>query len=121
MQGITQKIFRFLGVNERFCPDTGRRYKVASTQGAADSYLGRLVFATESTWLGSLAIRLIPKKLGLWVQNQLRDRLSRRGGGSKIAPLDFDTRMVCWDRLKADVQTLEKLLGRDLSSWKPVK
>lgn len=119
VQGVVRKIFQFIGVDEDFLPDTGRRYKVASTQGAADSYLGRLVFATESTWLGALAIRLIPKKFGLWMQNHLRDRLSRKGGGTEIPPLDTDTRMFCWELLKEDVQVLEKLLDKDLSGWNP--
>lgn len=119
LNGVIRKIYRFLGVNDTFTADTERRYKVASTHGAADSYLGRLVFATETTWLGAIAIRLIPRSLGLQIQNILRDLVSRKGDGRDIPPLDFEVRNFCWEHLEADVQLLEKLLGRDLSNWKP--
>ena len=118
-QSVIQKIYRFIGVDDSFVADTNRQFKVASTVGAADGFLGRLVFATESTWLGALAIKIVPKKAGLWLQNTLRDMVSKKGGGRKIPPLSFETRMHCWSQLKDDVTKLEGLLGRDLSLWKP--
>lgn len=118
-QAVIKKIYRFIGVDDSYIADTERRFKVASTVGAADSYLGRLVFATESTWLGRMAIKLVPKKAGLWAQNILRDIVSKRKGGRRIPALSLETKSLCWDRLKDDVVKLEKLLDRDLSGWAP--
>lgn len=118
-QAVIQKIYQFIGVEDTFCADTGRQFKVASTVGAADGFLGRLVFATESTWLGALAIKFIPKKAGLWVQDILRDFVSKSRGGRKIPALSLETKLLCWQRLQDDVKQVEQLLARDLSYWKP--
>ncbi|VAW54786.1 Sulfotransferase [hydrothermal vent metagenome] len=117
-QTIMQEIYRFLGVDDAFCADTRRQFKVASTVGASDGFFGRLVFATETTWIGSFAIKLIPKKVGLLLQNALRDIVSKRRGGRKIPMLSQEIKLFCWQQLQDDVKYLEVLLERDLSHWK---
>jgi len=119
-QSVLQEIYRFLGVDDTYIADIGRQFKVASKVGAADGFLGRLVFATESTRLGALAIKIVPKKIGLRVQNILRDVISKRHDGRKIPSLSFEIKDRCWQQLQGDVRQLEQLLERDLSHWKPM-
>jgi len=118
-QAVIQKIYRFIGVDDSYQADTSRQFKVASTVGAADGFLGRLIFATESTRIGALAIKIVPKKAGLWLQNILRDAFSKRHGGRKIPLLSQATKAYCWQQLQDDVKRLEQMLERDLSHWKP--
>ena len=119
MLAVLKNIFLFLGVDDRFQPDTSERLKVASTKGAADSYFGRLVFATESTWLGRLAVKIIPQSIGLATQRCLQKMLSKSGQGNKVPELTHQQRKSLWPKVENDVNALECLIERDLSDWKP--
>ncbi len=118
-QAMLKNISVFLGVDEGFQPDTSERLKVASTKGAADSYFSRLVFATESTWLGRLAEKIIPQSIGRAAQRRLQQVLSKSGQGNKVPKLTYQQKRSLWPKVGNDVKELECLIGRDLSHWKP--
>lgn len=115
---VISDLFRYIQVDSTFNVDTSKRYKVASTVGANDGYLGRLAFATESTWLGRFAQNVVPRRLGQEIHRRVQDLVSSRGAGRRIPKLDKASRELAWSRVADDVSHLESVLRIDLNDWR---
>ena len=99
-----QDIFRFLGVDPAFSPDTQRRYLEAQVpRFAAVGWLKR-------SGLWQVAARLTPSAL----RPLVRRTLTRRPATTHMDPED---RQFLLDFYRDDVRNLATLLGRSLDAW----
>lgn len=105
---VVREIYRFLGVDESFSPNTSLRLN-ASGQPRSQ-VINRLIHAGEHRWKTPLQ-RVIPHRLGVWAKETLRNANLRE---SRVPQVD---RRRLAARLAKDVVHLEGLLGRPLDDW----
>ena len=106
--GMIRDIFRFLGVDETFTPDTSTRYNLSGVPrsravGALVKRLGGLTPVVK---------RVVPFKA--------RQRI-KRGVFVKAPPLEPAVRRGLVEAYREDVLRLGDLLGRNLSAWLSVE
>ena len=108
---VTQEIFRFLGVDETFVPDTSVKHVVGG-------------LPRNKLW-GAIVRGLVLTRpiLRPFVPVPLRQRsidfisnLQRRGL-AKPSPLDPETRRELIQEYQQDILSLQELIQRDLSDW----
>lgn len=107
--GTMQDIYRFLGVDKTFVPNTA----VIHNPG------GRTRFTSLERCLQAKVIkRIVPKA----VIPACRRMASRLRGLNRIkpAPMTRDMRAALIDIYRSDILQLQTLLGRDLSAWMTV-
>jgi hypothetical protein len=102
---VLEEMFRFLGVDSSFIPDTSQRYLVPSVPR-------------------SLALGQFLKKSGLWqrgarmspsaFRSTLKKLAVRSRGAVSVSPKD---REFLHDYYREDIQKLAQLLDRDLTAW----
>jgi hypothetical protein len=112
--GMTRDVFRFLGVDDTFVPDTSVRFNVTGLPRSR-SFPSALMKGRQF-----LLDKLTP------IQPYIPSTLWR-GGGTMIwalynanfakPPLGDDVRGDLVDYFRADVRRLETLIGSDLSHW----
>jgi hypothetical protein len=101
---LLRSVFRFLGVNAEFAPDTGRRYLEAQVPHlAAIGWLKRLGF-----W--QTAARVTPSSL----RPLIHRALIRRPGATRMDPAD---RQFLVNFYREDIGRLASLVGRNLDPW----
>ncbi len=106
--GLMGSIFRFLGVDDSFVPDTSRRH---NPSGVPKSRL--LVYMLKRPNPLRAALKpLLPKRLRRLLSEGLQNR-----NLSKAPPLDPEVRRRLIETYREDVLKLEDLIGRDLSGW----
>jgi hypothetical protein len=105
--GVSQSVFRFLGVDDSFVPDASLRHNPASVpKGEA----------------ARLAIRFMNTKLPIIRKIMPPSSKARKLVQSRILteespPLDPGVRAELIEGYREDVLKLEELIGRDLSAW----
>lgn len=110
--GVSQDIFRFLGVNDAFVPDASVSYNTAG--------------APKSGIVSALVKRMGPaiflrRRLPLGIRRRLP--LARAGGRLKglafvePPPLPPEAREELISEYRKDISKLQGLIGRDLSGW----
>jgi len=100
--GVLRDLFRFLDVDDAFVPDVSRRHLVG---GAPRSIAAsRLVYAKAVR-------RFLPRTL-----RRSLFEAERRWNRVRV-PLDERVRERLRDQFRGDVERVEALIGKDLSSW----
>jgi hypothetical protein len=109
--GVTQAIYRFLGVDDAFFPDTSLRVNASGTPKRP--WLARFyhrLFA-ESNPVKSLAQRTLPESVRWRFTTRVRNQNLQR---TKIDSADWN---YLTDLYRDDIAYLQQLLKRDLSLW----
>lgn len=105
--GVTQEVFRFIGVRDTFAPDV--RYR-ANQGGIPRSALLQSVIMRPN-----VASRFIGALLPQEARRRIRDTISRANVKRDEMPAAVRARLR--EELRGDILDLEQLIGRDLSSW----
>lgn len=105
-----KEVFQLLEVDEEFVPDVSRRHNVS---GIPKSFLVRLLLRDRP------AVSRVKRRLPGRVQDGLNGLLQNlRGRGLDRPEMRAETRSWLADYYQADIERLEKLIGRDLSAWR---
>jgi hypothetical protein len=105
---VVQDMFRFLGVDERFVPDTSARHNVSMVPR---NHLVHHLVAGEYPLKQALK-SVLPVGLRRSVKHNLLAPNLRRP-----SPLRPEVRQQLVEIFRADVLQLEDMIGRDLSAW----
>jgi len=105
---LTQDLFRVLGVDAAFVPDTSMRYEKS---GVPKSDRFQRFLLNPDHWVRRLARYLMPEAL--------RERLLIRMKNVNLEkpPLEPDVRERLMAAYRDDILRLQKLIDRDLSAW----
>ena len=106
--GMTQSIFRFLGVDDAFVPDTSRRHNVARIPRSR----ALQAFIEKPNPFKSVLRPFLPKGLRKRIALNLRNR-----NLAKPPPMPEGVREGLTEAYREDILKLQKLVGRDLSGW----
>ena len=105
--GVSQSVFRFLGVDDSFVPDASLRHNPASVpKGEA----ARLAIRFMNTMLPAVR-KVVPSAY------KVRRLVNTRILTEESPPLDPGVRAELIEGYREDVLKLEELIGRDLSAW----
>jgi len=105
--GVMRDLYAFLGVDESFVPDVRRRYNPSGLP----RYRSLQGFLTSSTVARRLARTVVPATHRKRMYDAVFQRNLRR------PPLDERLRGELVAGFRDDVEALQGLIGRDLSSW----
>lgn len=105
---VMQAIFRFIRVDDTFTPDFSYR----PNAGGTPKNKAIQDFVMKPNPLTGLAARFIPME----ARRRLRDAVSNLNVQKEACPPKVRARLI--DSLRSDIDALEAMLGRDLSSWK---
>ncbi|MFD1674165.1 sulfotransferase family protein [Alicyclobacillus fodiniaquatilis] len=106
-QATLQKVFRYLGVDDTFIPDTTIRHNVSGIPRSPKLHQ----FLTQSSFLKQMVRPMLPQKFRESTAAKVRERnLSKPS-------FPVSLRHELQNQFKMDVKALEKLAQRDLSSW----
>lgn len=106
--GTMQNIFRFLGVDDSFAPDTSRWHETRNYPRNRALH----AFVERPNPLKSTLRPLLPREL----RNRISANLSRRVR-TDPPPMPEDTRTQLTEAYRDDILRLQELIGRDLSGW----
>ena len=105
--GVSQSVFRFLGVDDAFVPDTSSRYNPASVpKGEPARIIIRFMNATLP-----VVRKILPSA------RKVRPLISRRILTDESPPIDPEIRRELIESYREDILKLQELIGRDLSAW----
>lgn len=105
---VLRDLYRFLGVDDQFAPDTSERRNVSMVP--KNQAYNRLI--ARQNPLKALVKALLP--------TDFRQRLKTRllsGNLSKPEPLPAEIRQQLIETFQPDILELQQLIGRDLSRW----
>ena len=108
-QALMKDIFRFLGVDDSFLPDTSGRYNASGIPRSRT--LLRLIM--RPNLLKTLAKPLMPKAL----RHEIKTFVTTSPWSLRRPPLDPQVRRDLVTGYRQDILKLQGLLGRDLSGW----
>lgn len=106
--GLMQDMFRFLGVDDTFVPDTFQKHNVSGIP--RNKALHK--FLKPSNPIGSILRPLLPSKLRQGLKNSLINFNLR-----KKPQLSSEVRRQFIEEYREDILKLQDLIQRDLSSW----
>jgi len=109
---VSQNMFRFLGVDDSFIPDTSLRHNVSGLPKSRALFW----FLKKPSPLRTALRTFVPKGLRKNLFVSLRSR-----NLSKVPPMPEEARMDLIEAYREDVRRLQDLIGRDLSGWLAVK
>lgn len=107
-ESVCQSIFCFLNVDSGFRPEVS---KIFNRSGPPKSRLLRYITSARFP-LRALLKTILPKEF-----EKVRIALVQKNIGS-VPPMRMDTREKLVLKFGEDIESLEKLIGRDLSVWK---
>ncbi|NET55154.1 MAG: sulfotransferase domain-containing protein [Symploca sp. SIO2E6] len=111
---LMQDMYQFIGVDDRFCPDTAKKYQVAQVPKVK---LVNTLLRKQNlprTIVASLMRYLLP----LTLRQSIRSRLIKLNStDKKQAPLSPEDRQQLVALYREDILQLQDLIQRDLSSW----
>ncbi len=107
--GTTQSIFRFLGVDDSFVPDTSRWHDDVSHIPRSRALQ---TFVEKPHPLKSALKPLLPEELRPRIRENLRHR-----NLTIPPPMPKDVRKQLTEAYREDILKLQGLIGRDLSGW----
>ena len=105
--GVTQEIFRFIGVDDTFVPDVSER----SNEGGIPRSALLQAVVMRPNMASKLAGALLPQG----VRRRIRDAISRANVKRDEIPADARERLR--GELVENILDLQALIGRDLSPW----
>jgi hypothetical protein len=105
---VMRDIFTFIGVDEDFAPDFSYR----PNAGGAPKNRALQDFVMKPNPLTALVARVVPME----ARRRLRDAISNLNVKKEACPPRTRARLVA--SLRSEIDALETMLGRDLSSWK---
>lgn len=105
-RNMMEEMFRFLGVDDTFAPKM-QRYNVSGIPRSI--YLQR--FLTEPSQTKAMLSRLLPASTRRDLRSFLRRKNLRR------PQMKASTRQLLKSTFRSDVERLQNLVGRDLTSW----
>jgi hypothetical protein len=113
--GVVQSVFRFLGVDDTFTPDTSSKHNPARIpKGEA----ARLMIKFMNTTLPVVSKVFPPAPK---VRQRVNGRILRQRVNSRILtgspPINPEIRRKLIDSYREDILKLQELIGRDLSMW----
>ncbi|TVR08063.1 MAG: sulfotransferase [Phormidium sp. GEM2.Bin31] len=111
---MMQDIYRFLGVDDQFVPDTSFRAQKAAVPQNKTIHRVLQTRNPLRSLAGSVLRLLFPEKTR---QNIRRYLLSLNYKDKSALPLSLEERRLLRDIYREDVLELQELLQRDLSSW----
>jgi len=103
------KIFRHIGVDDSFTPETSRNLNV--TRRPRYPFLNKLIW--QKSTLKKLFKYIAPNTITGPIRNLIRNT-----NNEPIPPLSPEARTLIIDHLIDDIEQTESLLDRDLSHWK---
>lgn len=112
---VARNLYKFLGIDSDFIPPSiNRRINEAFTVKSV--LLKNLAYKTFDliyrAKLEGLRMRILESQKSLDIYSFINKK------PAKYAPMDSETRKKCMDMYKEDIESLEKLINRDLSAWK---
>jgi hypothetical protein len=107
--GTTQSIFRFLGVDDTFVPDTSVKYD--DVPGVPRSHALH-TFVGKPNPLKSALKPFVPRGLRRRISANLH-----KGNLKGAPPMDEEIREELTEAYREDITKLQRLIGRDLSGW----
>lgn len=110
---VTQSIFRFLGVDDAFMPDTSSKHNPSGVPKGAMSHamikaMDKTASAFLETFTSSSKVYPLLSKVRQSVQNRMV---------AKPPPIDPEIRSRLLEGYKEDISKLQELIGEDLSVW----
>ena len=105
--GVSQSVFRFLGVDDAFVPDTSSRYNPASVPKGE---LARIIIRFMNATL-PVVRKILPSA------RKVRPLISGRILTDESPPIDPEIRRELIEGYREDILKLQELIGRDLSAW----
>ena len=106
---VLREVFAFLGVDPTFEPDMSVRHKVAGTPRSKTLH----AILTQPNPVKSMAKRLLPAG----VRSRAYGAMMQRNVREHRESMRADTRQRLQALFRPDVERLERLLERDLSTW----
>ncbi|HBL11496.1 MAG TPA: sulfotransferase [Cyanobacteria bacterium UBA11162] len=114
-RGLVRDIFRFVGVDDSFVPDTSQKHKVSGLP--KNQAMHRLL--TKSSPMRSLAISilkpLMPAQLRQYIRDKIIDGLVKQN--LTRPQLSSALRQELIEIYREDILNLQNLINRDLSTW----
>ncbi|MEM9669037.1 MAG: sulfotransferase [Pseudomonadota bacterium] len=107
------EIYRFLGVDDSHEPDTGEKLNV----GGVPKYKALQRYLDQSAWGGTDPLRPIKRLFPKTLRSSLRKKITEANLETGKC-LTFEERRYFETRTTGQIETLEGLLNRDLSSWR---
>lgn len=112
--GIMQDIYKFIGVDDKFNPDTSIRQQAAAIpKNQAMNNLLQTKNPVRTAISSTLKV-VMP----LEMRQKIRSGLIKfNSGGKELKPLSSEERKLLTDFYREDILLLQDLIQRDLSSW----
>jgi hypothetical protein len=104
---VLKDIFRFLGVDETFVPNTSLRYNVSGIPRSRAIH----ALIMKPNVVTSLVGPLVPERL------RWRIKLPVANWNLAKPPISAEARRLLAPEFKEDILRLQKLIGRDLTAW----
>jgi len=113
-QGLMKEIYRFLGVDDNYTPDTSK--KVQEAKVPKNQTLNQLLNTPNPLRKTTAKVlnTLLPATL---VQNVRQKLVDLNQSKEKVAPLSAEERQQLIEFYREDILKLQELIQRDLSHW----
>ncbi|MGB3511688.1 MAG: sulfotransferase [Microcoleaceae cyanobacterium] len=112
--GIMQDIYKFIGVDDKFNPDTSIRQQAAAIpKNQAMNNLLQTKNPIRTAMSSTLKV-LMPLEMRQKIRSSL---IKLNSGGKELKPLSSEDRKLLTDFYREDILQLQDLIQRDLSSW----
>ena len=114
--GLSQRIFKILGVDDTFVPDVGTKHNLSGTpKNATLQQLYRFLNSSNKSGLKSLGKQLLPARFRQTVKQGAMQRLEEINlSRTTMLP---EVRLDLQGGYREDTEKLQVLIGRDLSGW----
>ena len=109
-------IFRFLEVSDDFQVDLAKKHNVSESLRVPRHMLLYDFFMNPSGF-SSAVRRLLPNRIIKWSRPLIRKVITRESSEADFAPLSVEIATKLRKVFRNDIENLEKLIQRDLSSW----
>ncbi|NEQ38135.1 MAG: sulfotransferase [Okeania sp. SIO3I5] len=111
---MMQEIYRFIGVDDTFNPDTSKRKQSAAVP--KNQTLNNLLQTRNP--IRTAISSTLKLAMSLEMRQKLRSGLvNLNSGGKELQPLSSEERQLLTDFYREDILKLQDLIQRDLSSW----
>lgn len=112
--GLIRDMFRFMGVDENFTPDTEKRYNVSGVPRSRMMYKFLENLIKRPTWYKNAVKPFVPKR----IRKRLSDQVyNMKASVLEKPPLQPEVVQRLKQHFHEDIVKLQDLLERDLSSW----
>lgn len=115
-RGQLAKIFHFLGVSDDFEVDLSEKHNVSENFRVPRHLLLYDLFMRPSGF-SSTVRRLLPNRITNWSRPMIRKVITREASETDATPLSDEIARKLKRVFRDDIENLQKLIQRDLSSW----